>query len=250
MSTSSTQEIPCSRCQGQFTHGENLVACSACGHVYHEMCWGAGERCATPGCFGSPVRQAGVARQMTSMPPPPPMVATPAQFAPGFGQSMIQMEGEKTLIVSDGTAFPPICIMTGKRNDLVKRKRNESWAPAWTFAFVLLGLLIFLILRLVLQKKATIDFYLDREYAKARMQRSIANTALFFVLFIGSMISFSNNNEIVGFLLFIASVFVPIIVFSAFIQLYTVVKIDKGIMKIKFRKPEQAQAIYNAAISQ
>ena len=249
MSTSSLVGMPCSRCHGLFTQADELVACSACGSVHHAMCWGLGERCATPGCLGTPTRKAPEVRQMTAMPPPPPMMTHPPQLAPGYTQATIQMEGDRTLIVRDGTVMPPICIVTGKRNDLVKRKRIESWAPAWTFIFILLGLLIFVIIRLVMQKRATIELYLDREYAKARVLRSLGNTALFLLLFIGAIYFLANENEALGFFLFCASVFAPIIIFATTIQLYSVVHIKDGVMKIKFRKPEQAQAIYNAAMT-
>lgn len=248
MSSSPLVGNTCSRCQGLFTMADEVLVCNSCGKKFHAMCWGIGERCTTSGCTGTPARQAQVLPQMPSMPPPPPMMAQP-QIASGFANSLIQMEDERTLIVRDGTNFPPICIMTGKNKDLVKRKRNESWAPAWTGIFIVLSLLIYVIVRLIMQKKATIEIYLDREYAQARMWRSIGNTALFFTLFIAGVINFANENEALGMVLIIACIVVPIIVFVTTIQLYSVVKIEDGNMKIKFRKPEQARAIYNAAMN-
>lgn len=190
MSTITLNGTQCPRCNQFFTDADEVVTCNACGIHYHAMCQEIGEQCVTPGCTGTPSGQPAVSGQMASMTPPPP--AAPSQLVSAFANYTIQMENDRTLIVRDRTVFPPICIMTGKCDDLVKRKRTEYWAPSWSGTFFYLGLIIYAIVRLVLQKKATIEFYLDREYAKTRIMRSLGNTALFFLLFIAAHFCFAS----------------------------------------------------------
>jgi hypothetical protein len=75
--------------------------------------------------------------------------------------------------------------------------------------------------------------------------------ALFAVTLIGAIAAFSNDATVVlGVFLIIASLFAPLILYLAALQLYTIQKIDNGYVWIKFRKPETAQALYAAYLVQ
>ena len=185
MSTPSEVDTKCPRCQTLITPAEALLTCSACGVAYHQACWEAWMPCQTPECTGKPTAPPPATREalmpaaydahpqpqsliptatpFMPPPPPPPLLATGMPGVNGIWtapQPIIAMEGEKTLIVQSGCELPPVCIVTSKKDDLLKRKRTESWGPSWLLIIVLLSPLIAAIVYICIKKSATITFYL------------------------------------------------------------------------------------------
>src|SRR5262245_2732560 len=59
--------------------------------------------------------------------------------------------------------LPNICMVCGREATLVKRK-SFSWNPLWVWITLLLGLLPFLIIALILTKRATVEAPLCAEH--------------------------------------------------------------------------------------
>lgn len=99
---------------------------------------------------------------------PPPMVAEVVP-APGGGPQGMWRDG-KILVVAQGTPLPPRCIKSNEPTDN-QWKRNLTWYPPWIVLTLFIAWPIFLVLVLVLQKKATLRLGLTREWQARRRQR-------------------------------------------------------------------------------
>jgi len=158
------------------------------------------------------------------------------------------MDGDRTLIIRAGSTLPPICLATGATEDLLPRKKTETWAPSWVYIIAVFSLLIGAIVYACVKKTGQINFSFTKPYATKRLLLMVGNWLLFVGLFIAMFIGFAyDESTIWGFSLLIASIFVPVVAYYLFLHLYTVTKIDNGYLWLKFRKPEIANAIYAAA---
>jgi uncharacterized membrane protein len=90
------------------------------------------------------------------------------------------MQGD-LLIVPKTYTFPPICLHTGSTENLSKPiKRAVTWYhPAWAL-LILTGVIIFLIVVLCIQKKATLIFQLSLAAKQARMRKILISWGVFF----------------------------------------------------------------------
>lgn len=90
-------------------------------------------------------------------------------FAPsvalsGYAADRFYVDGNH---IRCGTAveLPEICVLTGDRDDLVKLTKTVSWLPKWYFVLLLfgmIGIIVFIVLRLTQQKKCQVSYYLSR----------------------------------------------------------------------------------------
>ncbi len=260
MSIPSVQNTTCPVCQAPLDHPV-VAVCSVCATAHHAQCWQRNERCATEGCPGTPVPMpnAAVMPQPITVPAgsmsiPPTPLPPYSGAVPGMQMIVpqeIYVEGTKILIVRNHCTLPPICIATGKMENLIKRKRTESWAPSWIYWLLLIGWLIVLIVYYCIRKTVKFDVFLDKNYAARRLYLMIGNWVLFLFLFIGSFFAFSNESTAgLGACMIITSIIGPLIVYYGFIRMYTVVKIQNDYAWLKFRDPDIVSAIYAASLSQ
>ena len=264
MSIPSLTNNSCPYCQLLCKPDAEVVVCSACGKLHHRDCWQQHQRCSTRDCTGVPFLQSGAVGSepspaqpaTTSIPPLPPMDTQRKQpMYPAYQAAIpdeIILEGYNTLIIRDRGSFPPVCVATRKTENLVQRKRTESWAASWVLLLILLiGPLITAIVYFCVRKTGRIQFYLEKEYARKRTKILIGNWCLFLGTLIGAFIAFDNNTTVaLGVVLLITSIIVPAIIYFVFIQLYTVTKIQNGYLWCKFRNKATVDALYAAACKQ
>jgi hypothetical protein len=100
---------------------------------------------------------------------PPPLIAEavlPAQF--GLPQGLWRQDN--VLVMQIGAPLPPKCV---KSNQPTERflKRSLTWYPPWLGLTILIATPLFVLLVLILQKKATIFIGLTPEWRTRRLQR-------------------------------------------------------------------------------
>ncbi|QJE97000.1 hypothetical protein [Luteolibacter luteus] len=76
------------------------------------------------------------------------------------------------LVIRDGAELPPRCVHTNQEVDAKgwRKLRPLAWTPPWIFVFIFFGLLPFLLLSIVLQKKAKITYSLSKD-ARGRLAK-------------------------------------------------------------------------------
>lgn len=260
MSISSLTGKICPVCQAPFSPEAEVAVCGACGTLQHRVCWQTNQHCVTDGCAGMPFlhsdagSDAPVPRQTVTPSIPPPLLLNQSGQRPVLHPSNqaalpqeIYVEGEKTLIVHENITFPPICLATGNTERLVQRKRKESWGPYWVLLIAILSPLIGIIVYFCVKKTGRIQFYLEQEYAARRTKILIGNWCLFMLSFVGALMALEDSNTAMfGLLLLFISICVPTVIYFVFLKLYTVQKIDKGYLWLKFRNADMVSAIYVA----
>lgn len=257
MDISSVAGVICPYCHTAI-QDTDAIYCGSCGTKHHKGCWQSQQGCAVSGCASAPTANTTTqaVNSSTSIIPPTPVI-NPAQYVQAAQYNPppeeIYFEGNNTIIVRDGGSIPPVCILTGKKTNLLKKKRKESWAPPWVMVFILLGLLIALIIYIVIQKSAQIHYHISKEEASKRTNYILMNWGVFLATFIGAIVCFSNSSVNssfagVGLLLIIGSIVAPSIIYAKLIQMYAVKKINNGYVWIKVKNQRIYDAIYNAYI--
>ncbi|MBC7966455.1 MAG: hypothetical protein H7Z17_11100 [Fuerstia sp.] len=88
----------------------------------------------------------------------------PALAMSGFPTDRFYVDG--SLIMCGTTVeLPEICVLTGDRDDLVKVTKTISWLPKWysvLILFGLIGIIVYIVLRVTQQKKCNAGYYLSR----------------------------------------------------------------------------------------
>ncbi|HTN74874.1 MAG TPA: hypothetical protein VL096_06490 [Pirellulaceae bacterium] len=139
---------------------------------------------------------------------PPPIIAEAvplmAQMVPGDGL----WRQDKLLVMRKDALLPDRCV---KSNQPTKRrlKRNLVWYPKWLLITLLGGWLPYVILVLVLQKKATIQIGLTEEWLSRRWQRigiAWGLVLLGFALFAGG-IAMLDQVEVLGGVMMLSAIF-------------------------------------------
>lgn len=243
----------CARC-GRSLGAAEAVWCGSCGKPHHPECWQAAGKCADGACpgtqLGRPPTLAPAAAAMT----PPPQVVTGSQYgAPPSNQSQydqaIYRDGDRILVIRDGTVLPPLCMRTGDRQDLTRKKRTLQWAPSWVALLILVGVLIYAIVYICISKKVKIEFYLTRAEATRQLWLTILCWVSFVVLFFGSFFLFSLDDiGWLGLVAILGSIAAPLIIYYTAVNMYTVTKIENGYAWMRFRTKEMADALYGAAM--
>lgn len=249
----------CPYCQTPLKPNSDVVVCNACGMPHHQECWMENGRCTTFGCSGTPQLVSGTGITMlpslqpmgaVSIPPPPQMAMAYAPMQAPVVQD-IYLEANNTLIVRDGAMLPDVCVITGSTNNLVRRQRLETWVPSWVGFVYLAGILIGAIVSAVMRKTGRVHYAIEKECAAQRLMLLLINWGIFLALLAGMIAAFiMESSGGLGAFLLLAAIIAPAIVYYAGIRLYAIQKIDNGYLWIKFRKPEIAQALYGAYLSQ
>lgn len=109
-----------------------------------------------------------VAEDLTELPDDPD---------PASGVCGVSSLGE--LIVSTPAALPRVCVVTGRRENLVASSRTIYWAPSWTilliFASCLPGAIVYLFMRRDLQ----IRYFLSQDERRRRRHRFLTGLGCF-----------------------------------------------------------------------
>jgi hypothetical protein len=100
----------------------------------------------------------------------PPLIAEVIHQSPLGGQDGGVWRDGKQLVILKGTPLPPRCVKSNQPTDK-SLKRNLIWYPQWIAFTVLIAWPVFLVLALVLQKKATVHIGLTEEWLARRRFR-------------------------------------------------------------------------------
>jgi len=113
------------------------------------------------------------------------------------------------LCAIDGAVLPPRCVKCNGTDRVTMVKKQYSWHPPWVYALIRAGLLIYIILALVLQKRVTVTFGVCAKHRAKRRNAILIGWLSFLQIFvlIGCAIAFDNGWLIlIGFVLFVAGV--------------------------------------------
>jgi len=82
--------------------------------------------------------------------------------------------------------LPPVCLITGERNDVTFRRVKFSWYPRWIAALILVpygGLLLALIVALILTKRAAGELpFSDEGWSRWRLAKAMMPVAVLWVI--------------------------------------------------------------------
>jgi hypothetical protein len=101
-----------------------------------------------------------------------PPNATPTPPTPPSPAPDVVVHG-KTLIVPKNYAFPPVCLVTGRTDDLVEVRRKLSWHASGVYLLILINLLIYIIVAMVVRKTSEHTFYLSRQERDSRRKWTV-----------------------------------------------------------------------------
>jgi hypothetical protein len=97
---------------------------------------------------------------------------------PGYYFSPPPRVQGKLLTIGKMYALPPLCVKCATPGPLFGRAQAFAWYPAWTYAFLLLGLLPAVIAQLILTKRATLNLPVcapcNSRWRTARLLRTLA----------------------------------------------------------------------------
>ena len=122
----------------------------------------------------------------------------PSVAPSGYPPDRFYVDG-KLIICGTTVELPEICVLTGDSDNLVKVTKTISSIPKWFFVLVLfgiLGIILLVVLRLTLQKKCQVSYYLSRSSRNLRRFLTVVGW-LGFIASIAFMI-IAGNMEIVA----------------------------------------------------
>lgn len=154
----------------------------------------------------------------------------------------------KDLWVRNGCQLPERCIYTNKTSEeaggLVSKPQKLAWSSPWWLFLLLANLLIYLIVVLAVQKRATVQFFLSVESQKKRRVKSFLG--LFFLLVsIGLMVGGGalaiQEESTFGVILLLGGIFSffgSLVVISIVSRYFRATKEQNGWFRIKGCSPE------------
>jgi hypothetical protein len=94
----------------------------------------------------------------------PPIPAAPAVYIK-----------DRALVVPRNFDLPPVCVFTGRTENLVPVKRQLSWHHPAVYFALLANIIIYLILAIVLRKVSTHTYYIEMEERSRRRRWHLIN---------------------------------------------------------------------------
>ncbi len=92
----------------------------------------------------------------------------PNPMAAGVGPNM-WLDGESVVVPREGSSFPDRCIQCNAPSTGEKLRRRLYWHPVWVYFLILLNLWIYIIVALIMRKKAQVHVGLcDTHRAKRK----------------------------------------------------------------------------------
>ncbi len=162
-----------------------------------------------------------------------PPVASPHGLATPDGAGEIFRDGE-ILVAKDGALFPDRCVRCNEVADGFRFFKTFYWhLPAW-YALVLLSLLIYLVVALVVRKKATFQLALCPRHRSRRQWGFAIGFGLPIVAFMLMMATQEN----LAFWAFLLALLVGVVVGIIGTRVLTCKKIDDGYAYLKGAHPQ------------
>ena len=187
------------------------------------------KRCGSP--FES--RSAPEARVPQDNPYAPPD-ASPHGLATPDGAGELFRDGE-ILVAKDGTLFPDRCVRCNEVTDGFRFRKTFHWhLPAW-YALVLLSLFIYVVVALVVRKKASFELALCPRHRSRRQWGFAIGFGLPIVAF---MLMMATEENLVAFWAFLLALLVGVVVGIIGTRVLTCKKIDDGYAYLKGAHPQ------------
>jgi len=98
-------------------------------------------------------------------------------FATGIGSTATAYRDGRILVVPSGASLPAICVKCGERSGKPLTK-TFRWHSRWLYLLILPGLLFYVIVALVVQRKARIDVPFCASHRSWRSRMNIAGAVL------------------------------------------------------------------------
>ena len=115
--------------------------------------------------------------------------------------------------------LPPVCLITGERNDVTFRRVRFSWYPRWVPVLILVptgGLLLALIVALILAKRAAGELpFSDEGWSRWRRAKLMVPVAVLWVIvaMLGGVFFLSSEQTALGLLALLTMVGVPLVLY-------------------------------------
>lgn len=101
-----------------------------------------------------------------------PGVENVAAVNPSGADAPFYFRDGKLLVIRDGAELPKRCVHTNQEVDEKgwRKRKPLAWTPPWVFVFIFFGLLPFLLLSVLLQKRAKVTYSLSKD-ARGRLAK-------------------------------------------------------------------------------
>jgi hypothetical protein len=119
--------------------------------------------------------------------PPPPTVGMPGS---GVWRS------KSTLVMSKGAALPDRCVKCNEPAHGIRLKRKLTWHHPAIYLLILVAVLIYLIVSLILRKRATVEFGLCERHLAIRRRNMLITWVLFLLGVAGFVVAVVAENGI------------------------------------------------------
>jgi hypothetical protein len=103
----------------------------------------------------------------------------------------------KTLRIVDGAELPCRCVKCNSSEDVTMKRRTLYWYPKWTFALVLLNILIYFVVSMCVRRKISVTYGLCGRHRRLRVWgivSGIGGVALGILLMIVAAVSSGPNS--------------------------------------------------------
>ncbi|MES1175314.1 MAG: hypothetical protein ABUL62_13420 [Myxococcales bacterium] len=153
--------------------------------------------------------------------------------SPGDGGGL-RREGDLVVIPVSGAAFPPRCVVCNE--SAVKRlKRRAFWHPPGYFALLVVGVWIYVIVSLIVRKRADFDVGLCQRHVERRRNGMLIGWIGSIACFIAAIATASQYPVLA--VLFGLGCLGSIIAGAVMVRVVTPKRIDKQYAWLKFDKP-------------
>lgn len=118
------------------------------------------------------------------------------------------------LVLRNGAVLPPRCVKSNEPVDSTWR-RKLSWHPQWVFALILVHVLVYIVVAVILTKRATFDFPISPPWRARRRNALLVGWGIALMsiaTFVGGVMLFESNDlEVVGGILVFTSFALPFV---------------------------------------
>ncbi|MDB6070641.1 MAG: hypothetical protein JWL81_1812 [Verrucomicrobiales bacterium] len=173
--------------------------------------------------------------QPSLLPAPPPLenpYQPPAAPVHPSGHTGAAESDSKNLVLPIGWQSPPICIFTGETEDLLPaRTQVLSWVNPWLAILIVFGLIPYVLIAALTQKKGAIVYYVSRERAARNKKRKM----IVYGLFIAGLVTFiyggaSEQTALIG--IGMLAFMTGLVLATTFIRFFAVKRIDNFTIRL------------------
>jgi hypothetical protein len=172
-----------------------------------------------------------------------PTADTPYQ-AKVLGTPPTMWRDGDVLVLRNGAVLPPRCVKSNEPVDSTWR-RKLSWHPQWVFFLILVHLLVYIVVAMIMTKRATFDFPISPPWRARRRNALLVGWGIALLavatFVVGIMLIDNRQTETVGVIVMISSFALPFVglIYGIYRgRLLWPQKIDENFSWIKGASPE------------